>query len=90
MNQLNIFANRVIYFWNKLPNQIKNSNNVKKIMIKLDDFRKNVKIILKDIFGKYKMNYSIEFDWYIDFILIVYMFCVDSFFLFFKVDVRRL
>ena len=32
------FANRVIYFWNKLPNQIKNTNNVKKFKIKLDGF----------------------------------------------------
>ena len=42
-NQLDFFANRVIYFWNKSPNQIKNSNSVKKIKIKLDDFRKNGK-----------------------------------------------
>ena len=29
INQLDFFAIRVIYFWNKLPNQIKNSNSVK-------------------------------------------------------------
>ena len=32
INQLDFFANRAIYFWNKLPNQIKNSNSVKKIL----------------------------------------------------------
>ena len=40
-NQLDIFANRVIYFWIKLPNQIKSSNGDKtKIKFKLDGFRK--------------------------------------------------
>ena len=32
-NQLDVFANRVIYFWNKLPNQIKNSNKIKKLRL---------------------------------------------------------
>ena len=31
----------LIYFWNKFPNQIKNSNNVKKLKAKLDGFIKN-------------------------------------------------
>ena len=36
------FAIRVIiYFWNKLPNQIKNSISVWHFKIKLDNFRKN-------------------------------------------------
>ena len=29
-NQLGFFENRVIYFWNKLPNAIKSINSVKK------------------------------------------------------------
>ena len=29
---------RAMYFWNKLPNQIKNSNSVENLKIKLDDF----------------------------------------------------
>ena len=39
------FAYRVIYFWNKLPNQIKNSKRLKKkkIEIELNDFRNNGK-----------------------------------------------
>ena len=41
-NQI-FFANRVIYFGNKLPNQIKNSSSVKHFKIKLDDFRNNGK-----------------------------------------------
>ena len=28
-NQLDFFANRIVYFWNKLPFQIKNSKSVK-------------------------------------------------------------
>ena len=31
------FANRVIYFYNKFPYQIQNSNSVKNLKIKLDD-----------------------------------------------------
>ena len=42
-NQLDFFDNRVKYFWNKLPNQIKNSNRIENFKIKLDDFRKNGK-----------------------------------------------
>ena len=30
-NQLDCFAYRVLYFWNKFPNLIKNRNSVKKI-----------------------------------------------------------
>ena len=30
-NQLDFLANKVKYFWNKLPNQIKNSKNVENI-----------------------------------------------------------
>ena len=33
------FANRVTYFWYKLPNQIQNSNRVKKFKIELDEFK---------------------------------------------------
>ena len=29
IKQLDFFSKRVIYFWNKLPNPIKNSNSVK-------------------------------------------------------------
>ena len=39
---LDYFANRVIYFWNKLYNQIKNSNDVKELKIELDEFINNV------------------------------------------------
>ena len=35
------FANGLIYFWNKLPHQIKNSNNLRNLKIKLDNFRNN-------------------------------------------------
>ena len=35
LNQLDIFANRVIYFWNTLPNLINNSNSVKKLSLNL-------------------------------------------------------
>ena len=40
INQLDFFANRVKYFWNKLPNQIKNSDSVENLKIELDEFRK--------------------------------------------------
>ena len=43
-NQMDFFTNRVIYFWNKLPNQIKNSNSAENVMIKLEDFRKIVEM----------------------------------------------
>ena len=43
IDQLNIFVDWEIYFSNKLPNQIKNINSVKKIKIDLDDFRNNGK-----------------------------------------------
>ena len=42
-HRLDPFAYRVKYFKNKLSNQIKNSNSVQNLKIKLDDFRKNVK-----------------------------------------------
>ena len=32
-----------MYFWNKLPNQIKKSNSVKNFKIKLNDLRNNSK-----------------------------------------------
>ena len=44
-NKLDLFANRVMYFWNKLPNQIKNCNSVENLKIRLDDFGKNDKRI---------------------------------------------
>ena len=40
MNKSDFFVNRLIYFENKLPNQIK--NRVKKFKIKLNDFRKKM------------------------------------------------
>ena len=45
INQLDFFVNWEIYFWNKLPNQVNNSNSDKRkeIKIKLDDFRNNGK-----------------------------------------------
>ena len=36
------FANRAIYFWYKLPNQIKNRNGVKKFNIEFGHFRKKL------------------------------------------------
>ena len=36
----NFFDNIVLYFWNKLPNKIKNSYIVENFKIKLDGFRK--------------------------------------------------
>ena len=42
-NQLNHFAHRVIYFLNKLPNQIKNRNSIENFEIKSDGFRKSFK-----------------------------------------------
>ena len=41
--QLDFFVHRVIYFWNKLPIQIKNSKSVKIFKIESDDFRNNDK-----------------------------------------------
>ena len=38
-----IFKNRINYFWNKLPNQIKSSQKVENFEIKLDNFRKKEK-----------------------------------------------
>ena len=43
INQLDFYANRMIYFWNKMSNQIKNSNGIKKFKIELDDFMNNGK-----------------------------------------------
>ena len=43
MKQLDFFANRRIYFWNRLANQIKNSNSVLSFKIKMYGFRKNGK-----------------------------------------------
>ena len=62
-SQLDFFANRVIYFWNKLSNQIKNSNSIENFKIKLYHFRKNCK--KKNLRG-YSSNYLTEFDLYID------------------------
>ena len=42
MNQLYSFANNLIYFSNKLPNQI-NNNSEKYFKSKLDGFKKNGK-----------------------------------------------
>ena len=43
IDQLEFFANKVIYFWNKLPNQIKDSNSEENFKIELDDLRRNDK-----------------------------------------------
>ena len=77
INQIKFFAYRVICFWNILPNQIKNSN----FKIWLDDFKKNSKKrIWESILGNNQMNYLIEFDLYLDIVLIMYMFCATIFF----------
>ena len=73
INCLHIFAYKIIYFWNKLPNQIKNSTSVKNLKIKLDDFRKD-----------YWINYLTEFGWSVDIVSSVQRFIIS----FFKVDVR--
>ena len=53
-NQLAFFVNKVKYFWNKLPNQIKNSNSFKYINIELDSLRKNWRNIISEaIFGRH-------------------------------------
>ena len=38
--QLDFFSNRVIYFWNKLPSNVKNSTSVNSFKNNLDKFRK--------------------------------------------------
>ena len=43
IHQFNFIAYRIIYFWNKLPNQIKNGNSVENFKIKFDDFWKKGK-----------------------------------------------
>ena len=52
-------ANKIIYFWNKLSNQIKNSDSVETSKIKLNYFRKEKKIkvflgIIKYIWSVYR------------------------------------
>ena len=74
-----------------MPDRIKNYNSVKKLKIKLDGFRNNIKKKkLRVNFGKLLDDLS-EFDQYIDIILIFYMICVKifSFFVFLSwVDIR--
>ena len=41
-NQLEFFANSVIYFWNKLSNQISNSNGEKKLSLNWMVSEKNI------------------------------------------------
>ena len=77
-NQLDFFANRVIYFWNKLPNQIKNSNSVENFKIKWNGFWNNGK--KKNLGGNFwelpgTLLNRIIFA-LIDIVLIVYIFCV--------------
>ena len=57
INQMDLFAKKVIYFWKKLPNQIKNSNNKKNIL----NWMISVKIILEGILGNLRMNYITKF-----------------------------
>ena len=77
INQLYFFANRVIYFLNKLPNQIKNGSSIKYFKIELDKFRNEGK--KKKLREHFHLT---EFDLYIDIGLIVYKFCAKI--LFFK------
>ena len=82
-NRSNFFANRIIYFWNKLPNQMKSSNSVKKTQqIILDDFRNNIKKkYLRWHFWKllYELLNRIRFV-YRYFINNLYVLCKNSFF----------
>ena len=59
INQLDIFANQVIYFWNNIL--IKNNNSVKNFSIKLHDFRNNLKK-KREFGGECWMNYLTEID----------------------------
>ena len=87
----------MIYFRNKFPNQVKNSNTARNVKIKVDDFwkrkkkKKKKKVKNTDFkrifFGNYWMKLT-EFDQYVDNIKSVCVLCKDSFF-FLKVDVRR-
>ena len=42
-NQLDLFSNHMMHFWNNLPYQIKNDNSVESYLVELDDFRNNSK-----------------------------------------------
>ena len=66
-NQLDFFAIRLIYFLEKLPDQIKNTSSVENFQGTLDDIRKNEKKKnLRRHFANHRMNYLAEFDSYID------------------------
>ena len=78
-----VFVYSSIYFWNKLPNRISNSNSVKDFKTEFDACRNNdKKKNLRSHFGNYWMNYSTKFDLYIDIVLIVYIFCANVLFSF--------
>ena len=44
------FFNCLIYFWNKLPNHIKNNSCIENVKVKLDNFRKIFKKNLRGHF----------------------------------------
>ena len=56
-NKLNCLVLIFVYFWNKLPNQIKNRNRIEKFKIKLNDLKNEVqKKNLKGHFRYYQKN----------------------------------
>ena len=81
VNKLDFFVSRMIYFWNKWPNQIKNNNSVKNLRLNwMISEKKNGKKKNLRTFCNYQMKY-LKFDLYIDIVLI--MFCVKIIFLIF-------
>ena len=85
-NQLNFFlVDVVIYFWNKLPYQIKNKNSIKEFKIKLD-FRNNKKEFKRTFWGIIKCIKK-KNDLYTDIVLILQM--LGAKILFFFKDMRR-
>ena len=80
------FANKIIHFWNKLPNYV-NSNSVKNSRLNWVISEKMVrKRISKGIFGNNWMNYWREFHLFIN---IVFVLSKDSCFYSLKIDARR-
>ena len=69
-----LFANRILYFWNILPNRIKERNCWKHFNIKLDDFRKNG--MKKNPRGQFLelLDKLTELDLYIDIVLVLILY----------------
>ena len=74
-----IFANKVIYFWNKLPNQIKNGISVQNFKVKLDDLKKNAKKKNLRVHFLESSDELTEFHLYIDIVSIVHIFGANIF-----------